>query len=250
MAGSKLKPEILQALVEITGSDKQSLWVKIAKRKAKYPVLTSNAVAYLIAQDYKRSLMGKLDEEDRASLRDYQLLHRQSSPVIVSTPRRGKANGGRVQKKPIISYVSANPANSYFVNEHIKELTDAYYAKCYTAVFILFRKIVENLIIDILRAKFPGNINLVLDTGQGRYRDFSVVLQNLYNERNAFSHDGKKVIETLYNRVSHFKKDANDKAHSWFHIVETPDEVDKESRLEPIMERIIFLEREVGLRTT
>jgi hypothetical protein len=159
-----------------------------------------------------------------------------------------KTNAGRSPKKPVINYVSTNPSNSYFVNEHIRELTDAYYAGCYTAVFILFRKIVENLIIDILKAKFPSNRDLVFSTVQRRYHDFSVVIQNLYDEKNAFSHDGQKAIGRLRGLLESFRKEANDKTHSWFYIVTSPLEVDKDKQLQPIIELLIILEKEVGLR--
>jgi len=246
MSRSKLKPEILDALENITGVPKQRLRERIARRN---PVLTSNAAAFLMAQDYGRSIARKLDEEDRAALKDYQALNRQTTTVIPKPSQRRGTNGERSRKKHIINYVSTNPSNSYFVNEHIRELTDAYYAKCYTAVFILFRKIVENLIIDILKAKFPDRIELVFSRGQQRYHDFSVVLQNLFNERNAFKHDGKKQIERLYNLVEPFRKEANDKTHSWFYIVKSSSEVDKDKELEPIIELVILLEKEVGLRT-
>jgi hypothetical protein len=250
MAGSKLKPEILEALVEITGKNKQAIWEKIARIKSKNPGLTSNAVGFLIVQEKGRSIMGKLDDEDKAALTDYQLLNRPSSPTLIKQPHKDKTNGGRNRKKPIINYESTNPSYSYYVNQHIRELTDAYHAECYTAVFILFRKIVENLIIDILKAKFPGRIDLVYSVGQRRYHDFSNVLQNLFNERSAFSPDGEKAIERLNRIVQPFKKEANDKAHSWFHIVKSPSEVDKDKELQPIVEALIILEREVGLRTS
>jgi len=72
-----------------------------------------------------------------------------------------------------------------------------YYSKCYTAVFILFRKIIENFIIDILKAMFPSRFDLVYNSTLRRNHDFSVVLENLYCERNAFTHDGKEAIERL-----------------------------------------------------
>jgi hypothetical protein len=250
MPRSKLKPEVLALLQEYTGLGKASLSVKVTRIKSKYPGLTSNAVAFLIAKEKGKSLLGKLEDEDIGALKDYQLLNRQSPPGIVQGNQRVKTSGVKSSKKPIISYFSTNPSNSYYVNEHIRELTDAYFAGCYTAVFILFRKIVENLIIDIVKAKFPSRIELAYSVGQRRYHDFSVVLQNLYNERNAFSHDGQKLIERLNTLVQPFKKEANDKTHSWFHIVKSPSEVDKDKELQPIIEALVLLEREVGIKTS
>ena len=100
-----------------------------------------------------------------------------------------------------------------------------------------------------MKAKFPCERDLVYNTGQRRYHDFSAVLQNLFNKRNAFSPDGEKMIERLNRIVQPFKKEANDKTHSWFHIVKSPSEVDKDKELQPIIEALIVLEREVGIRT-
>lgn len=252
MPKSKLKPEILDLLVEITKLDKKSVIEKVSRKKSSNLALTSNAAAYLIAKEHGRTITGRLNDEDRIALKDFQAQPTRPVSVVsraIQNIRSNRnVNRGKSNKKPLINYQSTN-ANAYFVNEHIRELTDAYYAGCYTAVFILFRKIVENLIIDLLKAKFPNRIELVFSIGQRRYHDFSVVLQNLYDERKAFSHDGEKAIERLYGLLTPFKKDANDKAHSWFHIVKSPDEVDKDSKLAPIIAVVIILEKDVGLRT-
>jgi len=240
---SRLKPTILDALVSITGSEKKAISEKISRMKAKSPILTSNAAAYLIAREKGKSLTAKLDDEDKESLRDYHGLIRPSQTIVVNTTQRGKSNVGRAQKKPLINYDSKN----YFVTEHIRELTSAYYAGCYTAVFILFRKIIENLIIDILKYKFPSEHDLVYSQNLHRYHDFSIILDNLISKKSSFTTDGKKAIERLKQLAVTFKKDANDKTHSWFHIVKSPSEVDN-SELDPIIQLIIFLEIEVGIR--
>ena len=148
-----------------------------------------------------------------------------------------------INKKPLISYQSED----YFIKEHIEETNRAYHAKCYTAVFILTRKIIENLLIRILRKNFPRNPSLFLNTSTNRYHDFSVILDNLFTERNQFSDVGKSVIERLNQLVKPFKDDANAKTHSWFHIVKSASEIN-DWQLETIFQLIIKLEQEVGLR--
>lgn len=240
---SRLDPEILEILHKRTKKEISTLRVLISRKKQNNPTLTSNAAAHLVAQENNTSVLQKLDAEDKESLKGILIASQRNVQVETRVISRGKSNLEKTHLKPIINYESED----YFVKEHILELSRAYYSKCYTAVFILFRKIIENFIIDILKAKFPSRFDLVYNTALHRNHDFSVVLENLYTERNAFTHEGKEAIDRLNQLIKPFKKDANDKTHSWFHIVKSPSEVEN-SQLEPIIELIKFLEKEVGIR--
>lgn len=240
---TKLNPEILQALHERTGKAIPTLRSEISRIRQKHPTLTSNAAAHLVAQNHRSSVLQKLDREDRESLKGVALASKVNTPTEVKIIAKARKPLDKNRLKPIINYESEN----YFVKEHIRELTQAYNSKCYTCAFILFRKIIENLVIDILKSKFPNKFDLVFDTNRQRYQDFSVVLDNLYKERTSFSHDGKKAIERLNQLVNPFKKDANDKTHSWFHVVKSPSEIDN-LQLQPIIELVKILEKEVGIR--
>jgi len=59
----------------------------------------------------------------------------------------------------------------------------AYTYMCYTAVFVFCRKIMENLVADIPRAKFPPitreHKELYFDVSRGRIRDFKELLASL-----------------------------------------------------------------------
>lgn len=247
MPRNKTKPEVLERLQEITKMGKESLVQKIS-RKVSSTGLTHNAAAHVIAVENDSTLWGKLDENDKHSWREYQSrLGRQSQTVVIKQVSKGRGNNEKGQKKPLIDYVSYHPNHAHFVNGHIQELTKAYHAECYTAVFILFRKIIENLIIDILRAKFPMRRDLVYFAAQKRYHDFSVVMENLFNERSAFSADGEKAIARLNGIVGPFRKEANDRTHSWFYLVTSPNEV-KDADLPAIIETVKVIEKEVGLR--
>ncbi len=240
---TRLNPDILVFLENRTGLQKSTIRSQISRVRQKTPSLTMNAAAQIIAQKHSSSILRKLDTEDRLSLKDIPISRKENTlPEVKITPIR-KRTQNKKELTHFINYVS----DDYFVKEHISELSRAYYSKCYTAVFILFRKIVENLIIDILKKKYPDKYELVFNKEQNRYHDFSVVLENLYNARNSFSHDGKKAIARLNQLIEPLKKDANDKTHSWFHIVKSPTEIEN-LQLHTIVELIIFLEKEVGIR--
>jgi hypothetical protein len=84
----------------------------------------------------------------------------------------------------------------------------------------------ENIIIEILRQKYPANPELYFDIKKYRNLDFSTVLETLYQKRHDFDFDRRQAIERLHQKLKPFKNDANDKTHSLYHIVENADEVE------------------------
>jgi hypothetical protein len=93
----------------------------------------------------------------------------------------------------------------------------------------LCRKLIENLLTDLIRTKYPQNnlqnVELYFDISRGRTRDFSEIIQNLKKRSTDFGPD-KKLLERALLKSEEFKDDANDKAHSWFHILKSPRELD------------------------
>lgn len=207
-----LKKEILKDLIKKFGGTEGSIRAMISEIRRIYPALTLNAAAQIFAQKKGKSILAKLDKEDRESLSRVPLYQKK---IIVTEHLKGK-------KEPhffiFLKYNSTDP----FQKKHIEEINKAYNCKCYTAVFILCRKVIENLIIDLLIKQFPAktkkNIELYFDIKRGRLHDFSVILKNLYTKRKSFNLLAVKPIERLYSRVKPFVKDANDQTHSWFYM--------------------------------
>jgi hypothetical protein len=149
------------------------------------------------------------------------------SPLPLSESLGTDTKGLQVEKEIIqlIKYETDDP----FRKGHIDEINRAYTCRCYTSVFILCRKVIENMIIDILKKKFPPrekqNKELYFDINKRRFKDFGVILDNFYAKRNEFDLD-KKIVERIVSLAKPFKKEANDKAHSWFHLVRKRKEID------------------------
>ncbi len=216
----KHNQEILAYLSEKTGKPLKTIRNQISLIRQKYASATLNAAAQLFAQANDTSVLKWLDEADRTSLP-------QQSHQVVLIKGNGKQRNNHLKKiAPLFEYAT----NDYFKKAHIEELFKAYANRCYTSVFILFRKIIENLIIDILRTKYPGskqeNKGLYYNIVQKRYHDFSIILDSLKSKKGDFGIDGEKIITRLIQLTSAFKNDANDKTHSWYHIVESKDEAD------------------------
>ncbi len=163
---------------------------EISRSKQKHPSMTSNAAAQLIAQKHGTSILRKLDTEYRLSLKGISLVKTESLISIGDKSTNSPKPQRNQQPPPIIIYHT----DDFFAIEHIKELSKAFHFQCYTSVFILFRKIVENLIIKILINKFPSRHDLIYNDILHRYHDFAVVLENLFKEKSTFSHEEKKPL--------------------------------------------------------
>ncbi|HRH25061.1 MAG TPA: hypothetical protein PLQ20_01855 [Candidatus Paceibacterota bacterium] len=213
-----LNPKIVEVISKEAGLSKKSVGPAITRKKQLYPSLTANAVAYLYAQEKGVNVLKYLDSEDKSGI-----------PAIEKKPvekiQIKKTVRKRVPVFKIIEYETTDP----FIKGHIEEINRAYNNQCFTCVFILARKIIENLIIDIFAKYFPpnkkSNKELYFDINMSRHKDFSVILENLHKKRNDFGIK-KQIVERLYNRAKPLKDNANDKTHSWYHLVRTKKEVD------------------------
>lgn len=182
------------------------------------------------------------DSAQQGQLRE---MRSKQSNAIVSVKQQ-KIQKTKKKIIQIVDYETDDP----FIKGHIDEMNLAYTYNCYTSVFILARKIIENLLIDILRKKYPESIRenkeLYFDIPKSRFKDFEEILKNLRNKKNDFGTENK-AVEKLCNDAKKLKDDANDKTHSWYHLVTKKKEID-DLDLRKIMELIKRMEKVVGIR--
>ncbi len=231
---AKLNPEIIEKIRKKTGLAIPTIRKNLSFLRSDHPSCTLNAVAQLYAKQNGFSVMQKLSPEDKATLPHNELV--QSKIRLEKKVRK---------KKEVIRSIIAYETDDYFKKGHIKEVNRAYTKGCYTSVYALARKIIENLIREIITNKFPptskANRELYYDIAKNRVHDFSVLLKNLYDERQSFGIDKAKIIERLYQKAKNFKDDSNDKVHSWYHLVENEKEI-SELNLQTMIELIKKLE--------
>jgi len=204
----RLKPEVLQHLKKKTGNTDGTIRVQLSLLKRKFKGLTLNAAAQVYAEQHGTSILPKLTDVDKTSLASMQLSTIPKREVRVPAGKAAKPF------KVFFEYATTDK----FEKEHIDEINRAYNAGCYTATYILCRKVIENLIIGLLKKKFTKKPELYFDTGRGRFRDFNEVLKNLSTNKKAFDPTIHKAVERLVTKASAFKDGANDKTHSLFHI--------------------------------
>lgn len=210
MGKQKLNPKILSKLKEIFPERSEgSIRARLSQLSSKHS-FTLGAAAETMARQKKRTVGRLLEDEDRNCLRNNEI-------KIVEI----KENSRKNNQKEIIKFIIYITDNK-FLKLHLEEINKCYTAKCYTASFILIRKVIENLITEIIKKKLPNQTKehkeLYLNFSTGHVRDLSELIKNLRDKTNSFDPDEKKIVQRILQLSEQFKDDANDKTHSLYHI--------------------------------
>jgi hypothetical protein len=153
----------------------------------------------------------------------------------------------RANEKIIIQFAKYDNADKY-LRAHLDEINRSYTFNCYTATFILCRKVLENLIVHhILMVKFPNstleNKQKYFDINKERFLDFSLLISNLRRASNDFGTE-KSLVERICDLAAGFKETANDMTHSRYHIARK-NELD-EKGYQQILDMVADLERSMS----
>ncbi len=133
------------------------------------------------------------------------------------------SNRAKKGKKPeprgpaLLNFKGRTPTYPHiFYNKLEDEINTAYGdRRLPNAALVLSRKLIENLVFNLLQYKFgPSSIDLYFDIKKGRAKDFSVLLENLIDQKSAFAPDQHGPIDKFWNLVQDFRTDANSKAHN------------------------------------
>ena len=118
--------------------------------------------------------------------------------------------------------------DNFFYNNLTKEVNLAYKFGMFTSAIILSRKMIENLVIEIFRAKYKSsrtrNLNLCYDKKKRKFQDFTYLINKLEikNRKNSFG-PNKPDISKFLSMVKPFRMNANSNTHS---IIEKPKQED------------------------
>lgn len=131
-----------------------------------------------------------------------------------------------------------------FYNDLKQEINKCCKLGLCTSGFILSRKIIENLVIDVLRLKFPangmGNLELYYRTDGGRFHDFSVLVEKLEEKKDEFGID-EPIITEFISLVKPFRPQSNSSAHSI--ITEAKEQKLKDAKVERMVELLLKLKK-------
>jgi hypothetical protein len=115
------------------------------------------------------------------------------------------------------------------------------------ATLMLSRKLVENLLYNLLERKFADRIVLWYDINQGRANDFSMLINNLQNNKKKFSPDEQELIERLLSLIKPFRREANSKTHKVIEYLDSVEELDGMKIPEIVELEIKLIEKIRGL---
>jgi hypothetical protein len=107
-------------------------------------------------------------------------------------------------------------ANDSFYRKLVREINLAYASGLYTSCIVLLRKFLENLIIDLLKNRYPinsGNLDLYYNQDEARHKDFSVLIGVLNAKKNDFIPEDRTVSQ-LISKITPLKENANAAAHT------------------------------------
>lgn len=115
----------------------------------------------------------------------------------------------------------------FFYNKLRDEINTAYRVGLFTSVMLLSRKLFENLLIEILRFKYPpnesGNLEIYFVTKDQRFQNFTLLLKNIEDKKDEFTVD-KHIITEIISFIKPFRERANSNAHSII-IVSNEDDI-------------------------
>ena len=146
----------------------------------------------------------------------------------------------KVEKKE--KFITLNHPD-YFYQELASEINACYAAGAYTSVLILSRKLIENLLIDVLRKKYGDeakkDVEMYYRTDSGRFHDFNTLLRHLNKQKVDFEVD-EEILKEFFKLVRPFRKSANKKAHSIVHVIGKKEEL-KEFEVQKLASLLVRL---------
>jgi hypothetical protein len=114
----------------------------------------------------------------------------------------------------IPDYLSIQVFPDEFYKVLAQNINLAYRYGLYTATMVLIRKMLENLLIDILRKKYGmNNLDLFFDRQHGRFRMFNELIKNFEGKLQDFKYIEPKIDDVL-NELKNLREDCNAAAHS------------------------------------
>jgi len=221
MRRPQLNPKIMKILKEKTKGEisERSIRNELSKIRREHPSLTLNAAAEIFAKKRGFSAVRYLEDKDRETLKGIKI-----EKIKISSLRPK-------QRKKIIE-IAKYDTEDKLLKAHLDEINKTYTCTCYTATFVLCRKVLENILIyHILRKKYPEkkeeHREKYFDFDRRRFLDFERLLKNLRGGSSDFGPE-KKLVERICELAGGFKETANEMTHSLYHIA-TKGEIDNKN---------------------
>lgn len=97
----------------------------------------------------------------------------------------------------------------------VEDINRCYSLGIYDATLVLTRKLLENLLIDVLRDQYDtGRIQLYYRPNNGRFQNFSTLIENFEDNLSDFEHLSGGLDGDFIDELNAFRQNANAEAHS------------------------------------
>ncbi|MGA3191308.1 MAG: hypothetical protein ABSD73_02200 [Candidatus Bathyarchaeia archaeon] len=188
----------------------------VANKRIEEGITDPDVALLLIAHENKINVAKPMFSVPRQKIVELnQHLETQKIPTQVKVPTTRKGSQKRPQSstRRLLRFKGKYPQTFYNTLED--EINTAYSnPKLPNATYMLTRKLIENLLYNLLEYKFGvQNISLYYDISNRRAHDFGVLLKNLKEHKPDFDPDQHVLIEKFLNIVHPFRRDVNSKAH-------------------------------------
>ncbi len=147
--------------------------------------------------------------------------------VIAIKPREAFLDFGK--KYPEVFYVKLE-----------NEINDAFHYNLPNAVLMLSRKVIENLIYNLMENKFSGEENLRWDTRYDRAWGFGRLMSNLNEKASSFDGEQRKLVMRVITLIGRFRIEANLKTHEIIYYLDDRSEL-KILKIPDIIELLLKL---------
>jgi hypothetical protein len=104
--------------------------------------------------------------------------------------------------------------HSPFFQKLLDEINKAYSNQLFTSTWVCLRKLFENFLVEILRKKYSTTrIDQYYDINQGRFKDFSILIENLEKNITDFNSITQGLDQAFFDFLKTFKDQANRNTH-------------------------------------
>jgi len=111
-----------------------------------------------------------------------------------------------------------------FYRELVELINRSYLAGIYPAVFLFARKLIENLIIDILRKRYGlRNVELFFDSRHRRFKSLNELIKNFRDKLKDFQIIIPSLDQDFINKLNKFRERGNATAHALEILVKRED---------------------------
>lgn len=216
----------------------------VANRAIEAGITDPDVALLLIAHENKINVakpMYLVPSQKITELNEHLKTRKISGPVqLPTTSRKESEKRPQSSTRRLLRFKGKYPQTFYNTLED--EINTAYSnPKLPNATYMLTRKLIENLLYNLLEYKFGvQNVSLYYDISNRRAHDFGVLLKNLREHKSDFDPDQHFLIEKFLSIVHPFRRDVNSKAHQ---VIEYLDDMKyvKKAKIEDMTQILLML---------